>query len=230
MPRLAAALLISFALAAAGPVGCRPADPQRQAQKVVIDPPRPAEVKAAEHFRLLAEEAFTAEPAALDASILNADAAVKPLRSRLPLEAQAELDRRLSDIRAARAAPDRLRLALAAAEVYHILTASISDQAPIPREVYLIGYAALRYDADVKAEPTRWADMVEAAALAGHAWAQLAPKVTDEPLRLRVERSLPEMAAAAAGPDTNRARLAAQSVSQRVGELETYFMIARKAS
>jgi hypothetical protein len=190
---------------------------------VVIDPARPAEVKAAEYFRTLTDVAFTADPPRLDASIRNAEAAVAPLRPSLAPEVVTALDVLLAQMHAARAAMDRPRIAFASAEAYHVLASSIPDTARIPRAVYLIGYAALRYDADLKSRPTRWADMIDAAALAGHTWALLKPEVEEDALRRRTDESVTQMATAAAVQDQAAARAAAQAVLHRVAELETYY-------
>jgi hypothetical protein len=182
----------------------------------------PRLLAAAEPFETLTEQAFSAKPAQLDRRIAEAERAAGQVRALLPQDGQAALDQQLAAIRTARHADDRPGIALASIECYRVLVGA-APPGKVPTEVSLLDYAGFRYDADLKAKPSRWPDMAAATAYARLQWEAIAHRVADAKLSKRVEDALQAMAAAADAKSTTRARRAAASLLDLVDELEAHF-------
>jgi hypothetical protein len=181
---------------------------------------------AAEPFEALARIAFTAKPPFLDRSIATAINLAEHAKPALPPDAQWELKTHLDAIAAARLVEDRAGVALAALEVYRLFV-SHAPPAILPREVYLLRYAGLRYGADLKAGRDTWSDMAEAAAFGERAWNAIRG-VADPTLRQGMSQALADMADAARRRDAARAAAADQRELEVVGLLETYFTTPRR--
>jgi hypothetical protein len=182
----------------------------------------PRLLAAAEPFETLTEQSFSAKPAQLDRRIAAAARAAGQVHALLPPDGQAALDGELAAIRTARHADDRPGIALASIECYRVLVAAALP-GKVPTEVSLLDYAGFRYDADLKAKPSRWPDMQAATAYARQQWQAIADRVADARLSKRVEEALQAMAAAADARSATRARRAATSLLDLVDELETHF-------
>jgi hypothetical protein len=185
---------------------------------------------AAEPFESLTEAAFSASPETLEAKIAKAEAAANRVRDRLSPEAAGELHDELARARAARQAGNPADLAIASNEAYRILVGGVREPTTVPKAVGLLDYAGFRYDADLKAEPTRWGDMSEAAAFALDQWRRLAPSVKDEPLRAKLAASLGAMGTAATKQDAGRAKQAVTQEQDLVDALEGYFTKTAKTA
>jgi hypothetical protein len=181
---------------------------------------------AAEPFETLAQIAFTARLPFLDRNITTAISLAAHAKPALPPDAQRQLKTHLDAIAAARLVEDRPGIALAALEVYRLFV-SHAPPAMVPREVYLLRYAGLRYGADLKAQRDTWRDMAEAAAFGERAWNAIRG-VADPTLRDGMSKALADMAAAAQRRDAVRAAAADQRELELVGLLETYFATPRR--
>lgn len=178
---------------------------------------------AAESFEKLTETAFTATPAVLDATIAEVRSAAQGVRGSLVPEAATSLDAWLADIDTARKSDNRADLAIAAVEGYRTLVSSGGPGAKVPVAVKLLDYAGFRYDADLKARPTRWADMTQAAAFGREQWATISSQVTDTVLRANMDKALTEMADGASTQDAAVGSAAAQRELALVDDLEKFF-------
>ena len=178
---------------------------------------------AAEPFEKLTETAFSATPTVLDATIAEVKTAAQGVRGTLAADATGRLDQHLSTIDAARKSNNRADLAIAAVEGYRILVSGAAPGAKVPAAVNLLDYAGFRYAADLKAKPTRWADMTQAASFGREQWALISPQVTDAALRANMDKALTEMASAATSRDAAAGSAAAQRELALVDDLEKFF-------
>jgi hypothetical protein len=229
MGRALPATLVAFALLALG--GCE----RREAAQPSLPPPSKLAadaidsglLAAAEPFKTLARSAFTARLPLLDQSIARAVTVAEHVKPTLPPEAQRELKTHLDAIGAARRGENRAGVARAAVEIYRLLVSHASPDV-VPREVNLLRYAGLRYDADLRARPISWGDMVEAAAFGHRTWAAVEGRVADVALRDRVARSLTDMADAARRRDAALAADADRRELELVSLLEAHFTATRR--
>lgn len=178
---------------------------------------------AAEPFEKLTETAFSATAADLDLTIGQVRTAAASVRGALGAGAVGLLDEQLAAIASARASDRRADLAIAAVEGYRVLVSAVSAAAKVPTAVNLLDYAGFRYDANLKAKPARWADMIQAMAFAREQWASISSRVTDPALRGRMDASLTEMEGAAKRRDVPAASAAAQRELALVDDLEKFF-------
>jgi hypothetical protein len=223
------ATLAAFAVLALG--GCE----RREAAQPSLPPPSKLAadaidtglLAAAEPFKTLAGAAFTARLPLLDRSIARAVTVAEHVKPALPPEAQRELKTHLDAMGAARRHENRAGVAWAAVEIYRLLVSHASPDV-VPREVNLLRYAGLRYDADFKARPIGWDDMVEAAAFGHRTWAAVAGRVADVALRDRISRTLADMADAARRRDATLAADADRRELELVSLLETHFTATRR--
>ena len=124
------------------------------------DPARNERLRAAsEPFEKLTEISFDQSLAAIDRVIVEAQTSVAGLGNALSADVARQVGQQLSALRAARTKADRVALALSSIEIYRLLVTATSPGAKIPTEVYLLDYAGLRCNADLKAVPVRWDDM-----------------------------------------------------------------------
>lgn len=178
---------------------------------------------AAEPFEKLAETAFTASRATLDKTFSEADAPAKRVRTLLSDQAGQELDTQLSALNAALRKQDRATVALASIEVYRVLVSSVTERAKVPTEVNLLDYAGFRYNADLKAVPTRWSDMAEAVSVAKQQWKALAPRVKSPDLEAKVSKALAAMEQAVEHKDKSGAARSVKAELDLVDQLEKHF-------
>jgi hypothetical protein len=80
-----------------------------------------------------------------------------------------------------------------------------------------------RYQADLQAQPVRWANLSTAVAIAINTWSALSPRVDDAALSARFEAAVGALADAAGRSDRRRADVAARDELTLVDELEAYF-------
>ena len=178
---------------------------------------------AGEPFEVLAETAFTATPAELDKSILAAEAAANNLKAIAPSTLSAKLETRLTAIRMARKADQRVELSLAAIEGFRDIVSAVPGSPVVPIDVSLLDYAGFRYDADAQAKPPRWDDMAVATTFARERWATLSGLPPLSKLRTRFDSALNAMDAAEKARNVTRARAAAKAELALVDELEAAF-------
>jgi hypothetical protein len=151
---------------------------------------------AAEPFRALATEAFTARRPLLNEDVARAVAIAQHVKPALPPDAQQELRTQLDAIAGAQGVGNREGVALASVEIYRLFV-SHAPPTVVPREVNLLRYASLRYEVDLKARPISWDDMVKAADFGHRTWAAVQGRVSDAALRERVSKALADLADAA---------------------------------
>lgn len=182
---------------------------------------------AAEPFEALAVAAFSARWPTLDRGIATAVATAEHVKPAVPADAQRELNTHLDAIAAARRNGNRAGIALAAIEVYRLF-ASYAPPEVVPREVNLLRYVGLRYDADLRAQPVSWTDMVEAAAFGQRVWGDIQGRVADAGLRDSMSKALADMTRAAERRDPALAVDAQRRELQAVTLLEVHFNGARR--
>ena len=182
---------------------------------------------AAEPFEVLTEAAFTARLLALDQAIATAVATADHVMPALPPEAQWELKTQLDAIAAARLVADRPGVALASAEIYRLFV-SYGSPDEVPKEVALLRYAGLRYDADLKARPIRWDDMIQAATFGHRTWAAVEGRVLEAVLHERMSKALNDMADATRRRDAALADDAQKRELELASLLEAYFTARRR--
>ena len=182
-----------------------------------------AMLAAAEPFEKLTETAFSATPDALNLTIGEVNDAARSVRGSLAGGASSQLNERLAAIAAARQSNNRADLAIAAIEGFRVLVRGVSSAAKVPTAVNLLDYAGFRYDADLKANPARWADMTQAATFGSDQWTLISSRVTDAALRARVDRALAEMSAAAKARNVRAGAAATKLELAVVDDLETFF-------
>lgn len=128
---------------------------------------------AAEPFEALTEQSFTAGWPALDGIIADAGKAVAA--ASLPADRDGLLKRRMNAIAAARAAGDRVALALAAVEGYReIIESQDPRTARSSIAISLLDYAGFRYDALAQADRVDWPEMARSVEFARRQWNVLA--------------------------------------------------------
>ena len=175
----------------------------------------------------LAGAAFTARLPLLDRAIARAVAIAQHVKPGLPPDAQRELKTQLDAIAAARRLENRAEIAWASVEIYRLFV-SHAPPSVVPREVNLLRYAGLRYEADLKARPVRWDDMVEAAAFGHRTWAAVQGRVSDTALRERVSKALADMADAARRRDAALAANADRRALELASLLEAHLATTRR--
>jgi hypothetical protein len=178
---------------------------------------------AGEPFEVLAETAFTATAAELDKSILAADGAANMLKTIVPATLSASLQTRLTAIRQARKADQRVDLSLASIEGFRDIVSAVPGTPAVPIDVSLLDYAGFRYDADAQAKTPRWDDMAAATSFARERWATLSGLAPLAKLRTRFETGLNAMDAAVRARNVTQARAAAKAELAMVDELEVAF-------
>lgn len=178
---------------------------------------------AAEPFEKLTETSFSATPAVLDGTIMEVQTAARGLKGVVGVDVTNRLETRLAEIASARKSDNRADLAISAVEGYRVLVSAVPSNSKVPTAVNLLDYVGFRYDADLKAKPSRWEDMKQALTFGREQWASIASQVTNATLRARMDAALKEMSDAVSAHDA----LAASAVAQRelalVDELEKFF-------
>lgn len=178
---------------------------------------------AAEPFEVLTETAFRAPVAALDVSVRKAQSSAQSVRALLPATSTKPFDAHLAALDSAHAKGDRANIALSSIEVYRDLVSAVPYGGKVPNAVNLLDYAGFRYDADLKAAPSRWADMTQAVSFADENWALISPRVADANLATKVGAELAAMKRAAADRNRLAAQKSAKGELDLVDQLETYF-------
>ena len=178
---------------------------------------------AAEPFETLTEIAFEAAWPVIDQTIGEAEAAAREARRLLPSDAAIQLDAQIAAMKSARQKQARAGLALSSIEAYHVLVSAVANNARVPTEVSLLDYAGFRYDADLKANPTRWNDMTEAVAFARRNWAKLLPRATTFPAAIAFEKAIADMDKAVTLRNASSAASSVKAELDLVDQLETFF-------
>ena len=195
--------------------------------KLAADASDAGPLAAAEPFRALATAAFTARLPVLDRDIVRAVAIARHVEPALPPDAQRELRTQLDAIAGARRIGNRAGIAWASVEIYRLLV-SHAPPTLVPREVSLLRYASLRYEADLKARPVSWDDMVEAADFGRRTWAAIQDRVSDATLRERMSKALADLADAARRRDAALAVEANGRALELAGLLEAHLAARRQ--
>ncbi len=178
---------------------------------------------AAEPFEKLTETSFSATPAVLDGTIAEVQTATQRLKGVVSADVTKRLEVRLNEIASARQSDNRADLAISAVEGYRVLVGAVSSNSKVPTAVNLLDYVGFRYDADLKAKPSRWQDMKQAVTFGREQWTSIAPRVTDAALRARMDKALTEMDGAVATQHASAASAVAQRELALVDELEKFF-------
>ena len=213
---------------------CLGACERREAAQTSIPPPSKLAadasdtgmLAAAEPFRALARVAFTAKRPSLDRDIARAVAIAQHVKPALPPDAQRELSTQLDAIAAAQRIENRAGIAWAAVEIYRLFV-SHAPPTIVPQEVNLLRYACLRYEADLKARPVNWDDMVDAAEFGHRTWAAVQGHVSDASLREGMSRALADLADAARRRDPALALDADRRALELTSSLETHLAATR---
>ena len=208
---------------------------QREAARPSIPPPSKLAadasdtglLAAAEPFRALARAAFTARRPLLNRDVARAVAIAQHVKPALPPDAQRELRTQLDAIAGAQRIENRAGIAWASIEIYRLFV-SHAPPTLVPREINLLRYASLRYEADIKARPVRWDDMVEAADFGRRTWAAIQDRVSDATLRERMSKVLADLADAARRRDAALAVEANGRALELAGLLEAHLAARRQ--
>jgi hypothetical protein len=89
--------------------------------------------------------------------------------------------------------------------------------------VNLLDYAGFRYNADLKAVPTRWSDMAEAVSVAQQQWKALAPRVQSPDLEAKVSKALAAMEQAVEHKNKSASARSVKAELDVVDQLEKHF-------
>lgn len=188
--------------------------------------PNQALRSAAEPFEALTEQAFTADWASIDKLVGDARNAIA--RSAPSGEMVSRGKQRLAAIQTARAAQDRVQLALAAVEGYReLIEAQDPATASPPIAVSLLDYAGFRYDALAQAPTVDWEEMARSVTFARVQWQSIAPNVSSKAMPGVVDQALTGMATAVERKDAAFARSAAATELALVDLLEEQASPAR---
>lgn len=183
---------------------------------------------AAEPFEKLTETAFDAALPAIDTTVTEANRAADTVRGLLSPAGAKNMDGLLADIARYRQQGDRADIALASIEIYRLIVSSVPAGTKIPSEVSLLDYAGFRYQADLKATPTRWSDMAEAVSFARTQWsvvqARLSPGLVTD-----FETALTDMEKAIKTQNPALAQTSATAELDLVDKLEGYFSSSNSA-
>jgi hypothetical protein len=177
---------------------------------------------AAEFFEALAEQAFSATSSKLQNLVSKAEKAGQDVNATLPADTQSALDKHLSAIKQAQKANNPSELALAAAEGYKILV-SLTQGTKVPSAVSLLDYAGFRYNADLKSNPTRWADMQTAVEFAQEQWRSISGQILQASLQKSFNSALTRMEQAVEKKSAKAAASAVKDEQDLVDKLEVYF-------
>lgn len=161
-------------------------------QRAILSPTEKL-LAAAEPFEKLTETAFAEPFSALDETISQARTAAADVRDLVSPASLNRMDGLLADVARYRQREERADIALASIEIYRLLVSAVQPGAKTPSDVSLLDYAGFRYQADLKASPARWADMVEATRFAQARWATVKPMVSSPPLIAAFEAALADM-------------------------------------
>lgn len=178
---------------------------------------------AAEPFEVLTETAFDRDLKKVDAAIAKVDVTAPTVRPLLAASAQGVFDKRIAEIKTARAAGNRADLAQSSIEIYRILVTEGAGGSPVLSEVSLLDYAGFRYMADLKATPIRWGDMAAATDFAKQNWAIVKPRIKDAATATKFQAVIDNMAAAASIKNVERAKASGGAELDLVDVLEKSF-------
>jgi hypothetical protein len=177
---------------------------------------------AAEPFENLTEQAFSASPGKLQSLVSKAEKAAQNVRATLAPDGRSALDQQLSAIKEAEKAKSSSELALAAVEGYRILVSS-AQGTKVPTAVALLDYAGFRYNADLRSNPIRWADMQAAVAFAQEQWSSISTQVAQPTLQKSFSNALAHMDQAVAQKSAKGAASSVKDEQDLVDKLEAYF-------
>jgi hypothetical protein len=176
---------------------------------------------AAEPFEVLTEESFASDWTKIDRLSADASKAVAAIRGRLNPGQAAAIDMQLAEIAKARAAQDRVGLALASVEGYRMIVEAqdpATANPPIP--LSLLDYAGFRYDALAQAPNVDWQQMAQDVIFAQDQWRKLAPSIPSKALPGVMDAALGGMAKAVEQKNVAFARSAAATELALVDLLE----------
>lgn len=185
--------------------------------------PKSQLLAAAEPFETLAELALSSDAADLPALEARVSRSAAKVRALLPSDQRSELDQRLNalnDDAAKRRSADAARDAI---EIYRTFVEAGAEASSVPVAVELLDYAGYRYEADLRAVPVQWSDMLGVDDFAAHEWQKLAPSVADNRLKQQVASALSNMTASAQIKDADRAARSVAAELNLVDMLEQSF-------
>lgn len=171
----------------------------------------------------MAQDAYDLSPARLEARAAMGEAAASGRRADVDAAAQAELDVQVARLKAAQGADDTQEAALAAVELYRLLSISVRHPGKAPAGVRLLDYAGLRYNAGRRGRAARWDDMAAAVAVARTQWLAVSPLVKDPSLAGQMDKAIADMDAASQRKDEKAAARAVHAEQDLVESLEAYF-------
>jgi len=233
--RVAVSALAALTLFSA--TACQKTNPAQPVQPAATDPGAAlstpgaiavAPLAASEYFETLTEQAATATPAELDATIAKAKFAAARDNHRLQSGAARDLSAYLLVVDRARTTMARADLAIASIEAFRLFVSSGADASAVPAQVSLLDYAGFRYAVDVSATPIRWDDATIAADYAAARWGEIEPRISDVGLKGRFGASVVGLKTAIHAQDAADAGRRVQAELDLVDELETYFTTSAK--
>lgn len=178
---------------------------------------------AAEPFEALTEAAASGDAKKIETAASAALTSGEAMRTMLPSTVMPQFEKELASIRRGQQLKDTTTIALSSNEAYRILVSASAGAASFPVEVSLLDYAGFRYDANLKAKPSRWADMTEATLFAERQWAQVEPKLNQPALAADFGKALTGMKKAAATRDNKLAASSVKAELDLVDKLEAAF-------
>ncbi len=186
---------------------------------VVTDAARQGLLAAAERFENLTEAAYAQRPDS-DAKLALARAEAKHARPLLDSPAQVALDTAMNSVERAASSGQSANLSLASIEIYRLFITAANGSAEVPLPIGLLDYAGFRFQADGRAWPVRWDDMVKAHVFAVEQWNSVKTRIGDAGAARDFDASLAAMDSAVRARDKLAAAKAATRELDLVDVLE----------
>lgn len=198
---------------------------QAPAQGATPVSPRNEQLLAAlEPLEGLTEDALGGSVAKIEKSLKSADADRAKTRGLLTPELAARFDKLFSEVNSAHKKKDNIATALAAAELYKVVTEALDPTAlTIPKEVSLLDYIGFRTKALLQAPTPDWNAIAQTAREANGYWATIRSRVTDKKLQFAMEKAQRDLAGAAEKKDAALCAAATREDLDLVDELESFF-------
>lgn len=178
---------------------------------------------AGEAFEVLTEQAFSANPQEMNKLVTDVENATAKIRPELRKVTTQKLAMQLVAIKSAIAAKQHADIALSSVEGYRLIVSEFPANNKIPPAVSLLDYAGFRVQADLKAQPVRWDDTINALEFANSQWSDVKGRIKDDALRTKFDAALQMVATQIAAKDRAGSAKAAIAELDLVDELENYF-------
>lgn len=179
---------------------------------------------ALESLEGLTEDALGGSAGKIEKALKSAEADRAKTRALLAPELAARFDKLFSEATAAHKKQDNIATALAAAELYKVITEALDPAAlTIPKEVSLLDYVGFRTKALLAAATPDWNAIAQTAREANGYWATIRSRVTDKKLQSAMEKAQRDLAGAAEKKDAALSAAATRQDLDLVDELESFF-------